>query len=954
MLTFSDTDHAHPSSGDLDSPGSGPGGPDRRSPQHQRPVSSQTIEPSLEGLHEPHRLTAADVLISLQTDSNSGLPSAEVGRRASFYGTNELAEGIRIPAWKRILAQFKDLLILILLGAAAVAFIVSGELKTPLVVITVVVLNAAIGFIQENRAEKSLEALKNMIVTQARVRRNGEVLNVNSVELVPGDIVVVEAGDRIPADARILVANSLEIEEAALTGESQPAVKHSDPVNRDAVGIGDRTCMAYMNTTVTRGRAELVVTTIGMKTEIGRIAGLLNQTEAERTPLQRQLDRLAHSLAKLAAVIVAAVFVIGIARGESFAEMMLTAVALAVAAIPEGLPAVTVVTLALGVSKMAKQNAIVKRLASVETLGCTNVICSDKTGTLTLNEMTAVELVTQMRPHSVSGSGYSPVGAIDLEPNDEPVAVDAALTAMALCNDATIRMEADDWQLVGDPTEGALVVLASKGGLNVNEVRARHPRLAEVPFDSANKFMLTAHETVDGSGERVVTLFVKGAPDVLLGRTGFVIGEDGCTAELSDYRSDLAEHNERLASTGLRVLAVAQRELSIEAWDDFMSSGSDPIGLAQDLTLLALVGIVDPPRPEAQQAIAEAHAAGIRVKMITGDHAATARSIGGQLGLQGGSLTGADLDQMSDEELDKQIDDVAVFARVAPEHKIRLVAALQRRGNVVAMTGDGVNDAPALKKADIGIAMGITGTDVTKQAATMVLADDNFATIVDAVRRGRTIYANIVSFVRFQLSTTLGFALLFLASAVFNIAGGKPFTAIAILWVNIIMDGPPAMALGVDPARSDLMRQKPRSLTERILTRPRWMAVSFSAAIMAIGTLLILTMAPGPAASAGIATVAGTMAFNTFVLFQFFNILNARSDTQSVFSRSTFTNRWLWVSLGAVMILQVGVTHLGFMQRLFDTTSISVVQWLVCAAVASSVLWLEEARKFALRRTQQA
>ena len=907
------------------------------------------LSPLDEALVAPHRAGAHDVITALHVDAAAGLADADVAERRSISGPNQLAEEARTPGWKRFIRQFADLLILILIAAAVLAFVVSGELKTPLVVLVVVMSNAVIGFIQENRAERSLDALKKMLVTQTRVRRNGEVINAAATELVPGDVVLVEAGDRVPADGRLLFANSLEIEEAALTGESNPAIKNTDAVDRDNVPLGDRSCMAYMNTTVTRGRAEMVITTTGMNTEIGRIAGLLRATETDKTPLQKQLDTLAHSLAKLAGLIVLAVVAIGLARGESTSEVMLTAVALAVAAIPEGLPAVTAVTLALGVSKMAKQHAIVKRLASVETLGCTNVICSDKTGTLTLNEMTAVELVTQLRGHSVSGTGYEPTGTIDHLPGDDPVARDAALTVMALCNDASVRQQDAEWQLVGDPTEGALVVLATKGGVDVADLRRNHPRLAEMPFDSANKFMVTVHEMVTSGGEPMVRLYVKGAPDVLLGRSATVIDEHGMLAPIAHHLDTLTAHNERLASSGLRVLAVAQREFRPEAWSELTESQTDTAELVRGLTLLALAGIVDPPRAEARQAIAEAHGAGISVKMITGDHAATAASIGRQLGLTGEAVTGADLDRMDDDELARRIDDITVFARVAPEHKIRLVSALQQRGNVVAMTGDGVNDAPALKKADMGIAMGITGTEVTKEAATMVLTDDNFATIVKAVGQGRTIYDNIVKFVRFQLSTTLGFAALFLLAAIFNIAGGKPFNAIAILWVNIIMDGPPAMALGVDPASSGVMRRAPRPRTERILTRRRWTAVVFSATVMALGTLAVLAWAPDADPSTGAASIAGTMAFNTFVLFQFFNILNARSDTQSVFHRDTLSNRPLWIALACVLLLQVAVSQTDALQRLFDTTPISALQWLVCAVVASSVLWLEEARKFVVR-----
>lgn len=896
----------------------------------------------------PHGRPPLDVARDLDVDPSIGLTSSSASQRLAEHGPNRLAEAKRRPGVLRFLDQFRDLLILILLGAAAVSFVVSGELKTPIVVLTVVLLNAVIGFVQEQRADASLSALRKMLAANSRVRRNGETLSIPSADLVPGDIVLVEAGDRVPADGRLTLAVNLEIDESALTGESQPASKSTDVVGGDEVSLGDRTCMAYMNTTVTRGRAELVVTSTGMSTEIGRIAGLLRATEEDKSPLQKQLEGLAHSLAKLSGVIVSAVIIIDLLRGDKLGDTLNTAVALAVATIPEGLPAVTAVTLAIGVSTMARQNAIVKRLASVETLGCTSVICSDKTGTLTLNEMTARRLVVGGVERTVSGEGYSTVGAISDVDGVEPIATQNALLGMALCSDAVVRNDEGDWKLIGDPTEGALVVLAVKGGVSFEDARAKHPRLAEVPFDSTLKLMATFHSLALSSGEEVVRVFVKGAPDVILDRSSTVIGADGTALAINDARAELLAHNDRLADEGMRVIAVAQRDFTLEAWDEFRASHVDPVDLLGNLVLLALVGIVDPPRPEAKVAIAEAKAAGIAVKMITGDHASTARAIGKELGLVEGSasaLTGADLDRMSDDELDRRIDDVSVFARVAPEHKIRLVATLQRKSRVVAMTGDGVNDAPALKKADIGVAMGITGTEVTKEAATMVLTDDNFATIVGAVKRGRSIYDNIVKFVRFQLSTTLGFALLYLAASILGVAGGKPFAAIAVLWVNLIMDGPPAMALGLDKPDRDVMQRAPRPTTERILTKSRWVAVSFASAIMAIGTLAVLAYAPGAEPKVGVATVAGTMAFNTFVLFQFFNILNVRSDTFSVFRRETLSNRYLWTALAAVITLQVGVTHWGPMQRLFDTASISLSQWLICGAVASSILWLEELRK---------
>ncbi len=789
-----------------------------------------------------HAMDVDDVTASLDVDPGVGLSSDEVAARRGKHGPNELAEAERTPAWRRFAHQFRELLILVLLAAAAVSFLVSGELKTPIVVLVVVVLNAIIGFVQENRAEASLDALRRMLVLEVRVRRDGHMVTVPAGELVPGDVVAVEAGDRIPADGRVSEAVNLEVEEAALTGESMPVPKQVAAVADPDAGVADRTSMVHMQTTVTRGRGELVVTSTGMGTEIGQIAGLLRDAPTERTPLQHQLDRLARSLAVLAGVIVALVVVIGLLRGEAISDLLLIAVALAVASIPEGLPAVTAVTLAIGVSQMARQHAIVKQLASVETLGCTTVVCSDKTGTLTLNQMTAEELVVAGRRLPVTGHGYDPAGELEgvdglpFDPAD-------VLAPMALCNDASIRhsTDADAWVLVGDPTEGALVVLATKGGLDVAALRRDRRRRGEVPFDSEHKLMATVHDAGDGR----LHLYAKGAPDVILDRATAVLGPDGEPEPIDRWRDELVGHNARLATDGMRVLAVARRELSESEWDE--QPGLDTV---EDLTLLALVGIVDPPRDEARTAIDEAEGAGIAVKMITGDHPETAVAIARELGLgaPGADLvavTGRELEAMDDDELNRRIDDIAVFARVSPQHKLRIVSALQHRGHVVAMTGDGVNDAPALKRADMGIAMGITGTEVTKEAATMVLADDNFATIVEAVRRGRTIYDNIVKFVRFQLSTTLGFAAIFLAASVAGIASGKPFTAIAILWVNIIMDGPPAMALGLDPVDDTVMDRSPRPREEPILTRRRWRAIGLAAATMAVGTLAVLELAPG-------------------------------------------------------------------------------------------------------------
>lgn len=902
-------------------------------------------------LANAHAAEVATLVEALASDTANGLTSTESQARLQIHGRNELDAVATIPAWRKFIAQFQDLLILILLGAALVSFLVSGELKTPLVVLVVVLFNAILGFIQEFRAEKSLDALRKMLSASVRVRRDGTTSLIDVQEIVPGDIVLVEAGDRLPADGRIVFANNVEVDESALTGESHPVEKHSDVIADEKASLGDRHCMAYMNSTVTRGRAEVLVTHTAMKTEIGRIAGLLASTSTEKTPLQKQLDGLAHQLVILAGVIVGIVMVANLARGESFSDVLLTAVALAVAAIPEGLPAVTVVTLAIGVAQLANNNAIIKRLAAVETLGCTSVICSDKTGTLTLNQMTATKLVFQAHTHDVVGGGYSKIGGVDLLTTEESDVVKVMARGLALCADAVVHHSDSGDQLVGDPTEGALVVLGEKLGMDTEAVRLQFPRESEVPFDSSYKYMATGHFFMSSGGGRVLRVYVKGAPDVVMSHCRSALWQNGETLDIAPLRGELDSTYDAMAGDGLRVLALAMRQLPEHEWEEFQNEGGTLKDLVSDLTLLALVGIVDPPRPEARVAISEAHEAGIAVKMITGDHAVTAASIGKQLGIEGRAITGADLDTMSDEELARNIDDIGVFARVAPEHKIRLVAQMQAKGRVVAMTGDGVNDAPALKKSDMGIAMGITGTEVSKEAATMVLTDDNFATIVHAIRQGRAIYHNIISFVRFQLSTALGFAILFLIASVLGIAGGKPFAAIAILWVNIIMDGPPAMALAFDRPPANAMQQPPRPMDEPILTRRRWSAVIISSFTMAVGTLLVLKLAPGEETHDA-SSVATTMAFVTFVCFQFFNILNSRNETHSVFNRRTFTNWRLWSALAITGGIQILVTVVGPLQRLFLTTSISFTQWIICAAVASSVVFVEELRKLVIRKTR--
>jgi Ca2+-transporting ATPase len=890
-----------------------------------------------------HAITAEEALQRLDVDPRDGLSAAEAARRLQRDGSNRLAEARRESRWKAFLRQFKDLLIVILLIAAVVSFVVTREWETPVVIAAVVLLNATIGFVQESRAEASLEALKKMLVTTAAVRRDGRMASVDAAELVSGDVVAVQAGDRVPADGRLLVSTGLEVQEASLTGEAQPVAKSATAQVDPNAPLGDRSDVLFMNTTVTRGHAEFVVTATGMNTEIGRIAGMLHEAEPEPTPLQRQIGALSRTLALIAGAVIAVVFALGMVRGEAFGELFVSAVSLAVAAIPEGLPAVVAFTLAMGTTRLARRGAIVKRLASVETLGSTSQICTDKTGTLTLNQMTARELRLASRRFTVSGEGYSTEGRIrSTDGLPLPETLEETLIAMALCTDAELR----DGEVIGDPTEGALLVLAEKGGIDTTALRQERPRVREVPFDSDYKFMATFHRWTNAAGQDVMRCFIKGAPDVLARRANRCFGGSGIVQFDDDIRERFARGNTQLAKQGMRVIAVGVQDFT----PTDVEVVPDPKLLIDEIVLVALVGIVDPPRPEAKQAIAECREAGIRVRMITGDHAVTAGTIAAQLGIPGEAVTGAALDAIaSDEDLSRRLDDIGVVARVSPEHKIRIVRVLQARGDVVAMTGDGVNDAPALRKADIGVAMGITGTEVTKEAATMILTDDNFATIVRAVREGRGIYDNIVKFTRFQLSTALGFVLTFLAASITGIAGGAPFTALQILFVNLIMDGPPAMSLGVDPVSPDAMRRPPRPRRERILTRMRLFRILLASTVMAAGTLAVLELAPGPEPQLDVPTTAGTMAFATFVFFQVFNMLNVRNDLRSVFSRETLDNTSAFVATAVVVVLLVLLVEMGVMHELFNTRDLTSWQWLVCVAVGSGILWAGELVKLVLR-----
>ncbi|ODU46929.1 MAG: metal-transporting ATPase [Thiobacillus sp. SCN 63-374] len=870
-----------------------------------------------------HVLSIEEATAELAVVTAQGLSADVTAGRLARFGENRLLEAVPRPMWLKFVDQFKNFLVIVLLFAAVLAWTI-GDLKDAVVILIVVVFNASLGFYQEHRAEKTLAALKGMLAATARVRRDGRAVDLDAAFLVPGDIVLLEAGDRVPADGRLLAAHALEVDEAALTGESHAVGKSIAALETVDLPLGDRVNLLYMNTVVTRGRAELLVTATGMATEMGKLADMIAAAPESSTPLQRQLDTLGKKLAAIAGVVVTFIFALDFARGQPWTEAALTAVALAVAAIPEGLPAVVTVTLAIGMWRMAKNRAIVKKLSAVETLGSTTVICSDKTGTLTLNQMTARAGWCAGTRFTVSGEGYAPQGEIHYEkPLPDPRTF---FLPMALCTESRVC----DGRLIGDPTEGALWVLAQKQGMDPEYEQDEQPRIAEIPFDSAHKFMATFHH----AGEQV-EMFIKGAPDVLLARSSAWLDAKRESALTADVRNTIEEENAHLASQALRVLAVARRFIPAH---DFDPAG-DLMAWAKDWVFLGLAGLMDPPRTEAKQAIAHCKRAGIQVKMITGDHKLTAAAIGHELGLTGDVVSGAELDAMDTAELARRINHISVFARVSPAHKVKIVQALRTDGHVTAMTGDGVNDAPALKAADIGVAMGITGTAVTKEAATMVLTDDNFATIVMAIEEGRVVYDNIIKFVRFQLSTNIGAILTMLAATLIGMP--TPFTAIQLLWVNIIMDGPPAMTLGIEPARPGIMHDKPRRQSAQILTLHRLARLILYGVTMMIGTLLIYRHALATQSPA----YALTLAFTTFVLFQFFNVFNARAEYGSTFNANFFKNGKLWMALASVLVLQAVVVHWSPAQMLFGTTDLQLQDWLLSAATASSVLLLDETRK---------
>ena len=889
-----------------------------------------------------HMLSREDALEGLGVQPDRGLTSGEAAERLAQHGPNKFAEAKTESRWHAFLRQYQDPMQIVLLAAGVISIYPVKQAGTGIVILLLTLLNAMLGLNQEGKAAAAVAALAKMMIVKARVRRDAALAQIPAEELVPGDVVAIEAGDVVPADGRVLAAATLEVAEAALTGESLPVSKGIEPVEAPDAPLGDRTDMVYMNTNVTRGTGEFVVTATAMATEVGHISGMLQHQDDSKSPLTVQLEKLTKQLVTIAGLALVASVAINMARGQTFTEVFTVAVAFAIAAIPTGLPAVVTTILSRGTRLLADANAIIKRLRSTETLGATSAICSDKTGTLTLNQMTAVELTIPGRRYTVSGTGYSTEGQIKHVAGEPEVPLEPFAFPLALACDAVLTSTGE---MIGDPTEGALVVLAEKAGLDLTTTRERYPRVAELPFDTAYKLMATFHRMTDESGRDVIRCFVKGAPDQLLARASSHLDPALATAEVDDgFRARYLEENERLAKKGLRVMATARKDFEPAAFEP----DADLLALMDGLTLLALVGIVDPPRSAAKAAIATAHAAGIQVRMITGDHAVTAAAIAGELGIEGRAITGAQFAELSDEQADAEIDEIGVIARVTPEQKVRLVDILKRKGHVVAMTGDGVNDAPALKRADIGIAMGITGTEVSKEAAAMILTDDNFATIVKAVELGRGLYDNLVKYIRFQMGVLAGMIATFLGASILNIVSGIPFLPMQTLWVNFTTQVFQAVGLGYGAAGGGLMERRPRKPERPILTRADTVWFVVAGLAMAAATLGVIAGAEHDEGE----KLARTMGMTTFGLANLFFSFTALDRLRSVFSLEGVNDRtFLTASLmsAAAIIL---ATELQFLQRVLDTVELTGNQWLICIGAGLVVVVVSEAWKFVLRRRE--
>jgi Ca2+-transporting ATPase len=903
-----------------------------------------------------HTLTAEETLAQQNVLAEQGLPQSEAQKRFEKHGPNELVEKGAKKPWKILLDQFKETMVVVLIIAALISALIS-DWKDAIAILIIVVLNAVLGFVQEYRAEQAMQALKKMAAPLVRVRRDGHVLEIEAPQLVPGDIILLEAGNAIPADARLIEAASLRVTEASLTGESHAIDKSIDPLDGENLSLGDRHNMVYMGTAVSYGRGLAVVVETGMRTQLGRIAELIQSVEGEQTPLQRRMAQLGRTLAFAALGIVAVVFVLGLSRGEDIGEMFITSIAMAVAAIPEGLPAVVTISLALGAQRMLRRQALIRKLPAVETLGSVTTICSDKTGTLTENRMTVTVLDVLGETQQINALLDHGVPVMDAEhrPDEQPPvrSLGLLLKAAALVNDAILEEEpaaSDCCHTIGDPTEGALLVAAAKLGLWKPELDRRWPRVAEVPFTSERKRMTTIHQVnipLDDPSQapwrdRSYVAFCKGAVDEMLSITEDVWSGDQAVPLDDDLRGRILAANDQLAQDGQRVLGVAFRALNE------LPASLDEESLETQMTFIGLVGMIDPPRPEVEEAVETSRTAGIRPVMITGDHPLTALRIAKDLGISaedGKILTGQQLAQMSAGDLEGVVEDVSVYARVSPEHKLKIVEALQKRGHIVAMTGDGVNDAPALRRSDIGVAMGITGTDVSKEAADMVLLDDNFATIVRAVAEGRTIYDNIRKFIKYTMTSNVGEIIVMLLAPFFGLP--LPLTALQILWINLVTDGLPGLALGVEPPERNTMKRRPYAPGESVFARGMgphilWVGPLMGLVSLGIGIWGFRTGNP----------YWQTMVFTTLTLSQMGHALAIRSSHDSLFRIGLLSNKPI---LGAVLltfVLQLLITYLPFGQELFDIQALPLPYLLVSLLLSTVTFWLVEVEKWFKRRKQ--
>jgi Ca2+-transporting ATPase len=874
-----------------------------------------------------------------KTDLKIGLSSAEVKKRLNEVGPNQLEEKKGRTPWDMFLGQFKDVLVLILLIAALVSFIL-GEVSDAIVIAIILILNATLGVAQEYKAEKSLAALKKLTTPNALVIRNGRQARIKATQLVPGDIVLLESGDHIPADLRLTMVTNLKIQEAILTGESVPVEKKSDLIDKENVSLGDQNNLAFMGTAVISGRGRGIVIATGMKTEMGQIARMLEEQKQEETPLQKKLNQVGKKLGLIILIVVGFVVLLGCLRGIEFFDMFLIGISLAVAAVPEGLPAVVTIVLALGVQRMIKKHVIVRRLPAVETLGATTVICSDKTGTLTQNEMTVRKLVLPEKNIEVEGEGYQPVGKFyqteqEIQPQIDPD-LSLLLKGAVLCNNAELQKnnDSEQWEIIGDPTEGALVVTAAKAGYAKKKLEEDYPRVNEFPFDSDRKRMSTLHQIPQGNQ----IIFVKGAPDQVLDFCKYY-QKNGSTEEMGkSIKNKILSQNRELAREALRVLAIAYKPVDIKKIEN-----SDSIKEIEDaekeLTFLGLMAMIDPPRKEAIESVKTCLRAGIHPIMITGDYSLTAKAIASELGIYHSGdriITGEELEKMSQSELEEAMGNATIFARVSPRHKRRIVSALQNNKQVVAMTGDGVNDAPALKESDIGIAMGIAGTDVTKEASDMILTDDNFASIVGAVEEGRRIYQNIKKFIHYLISCNLG-EIIAISGAIL-IGLPSPLIPIQILWVNLVTDGLPALALGLDPTEEDIMRRPPRDPNKGIFSGKMGFNI-FSQGIF-IGFLALCAFYLGFAFYS--LDIARTMAFATLSFSQLSQSLNSRSEKYSIFKIGLFTNLYLIIAILISGFLQFIVISMASLQVFFKTVPLTLNQWWVIIILSlSPIIYVE-------------